>query len=196
MTWVLGTAMLAFAQAQSPQFLQKTSSMDSPEASAPAQGNSSGSDAPAQEVAVESNMTLEVEAAWYARRSTASLSCSHWWPSRGTCSGTIYGPCPGSAGEYFTCSGDFSGNDGSMSHSRSCNACGFFQAPRYALWMFGILEQDGVCHGSFSQGGGHSQRTCIGRCPGGGEYSCSASRTPSASVHLACSSTCTQWTLP
>merc|ERR1711865_134942 len=144
--------------------LQKASRKDG-------EGNSTSTDA----TAMDSNVTMEVEAAWYARRSTATLTCSHWDWSRGTCAGT------------------WSGRDAHLSAS-SCNACGFFASPRYAAWALAIL--DGQCHGSFSQGGGHGQRTCIGRCPGGGEYSCSASETAGTSVHLTCSSTCTPGTLP
>lgn len=136
-----------------------------------------------------------LEAANYARRSTASLTCSQWGSSRKSCSGTIYGPCPGNAGGYYTCSGDWNGNNAQHSRSTSCNACGLERAVPYARWMMNELE--GHCHGSWSSGGGHEQRTCIGRCRNnGGEYSCTLSKTGRTSMHVACSTTCTYGTLP
>lgn len=180
--------LCTYVQAQSSHFLQK----------APAgEGNMTNATADMQaqrvgESANSSNITLE--AAFYARRSTASLTCSHWGQSAGTCSGTLYGPCPGWAGSYYTCSGDWSHADGHMSSSNSCNACGLAESSRYAKWAFGIVDSN--CHGSFSNGGGYHQRTCIGRCSGGGEYSCSISETGETSVHIACSSTCTGRSLP
>lgn len=138
------------------------------------------------------NVTLEAE--YYARRSTASLTCSHWGGGgRGTCSGTVYGPCPNEAGGYYTCSGDWSGNNFHMTRASSCNSCGPEQSRRYIQWAYGIAN--GNCRGSFSMGGGHNQKNCIGRC-GSGEYSVSVSDTKRASKHIAASSTCTYGSLP
>merc|ERR1719330_1298283 len=150
----------------------------------------------AEAVAEAGTSNITLDAANYARRSTASLTCSHWGSSSSTCSGTIYGPCPGQAGGYYTCTGDWSGTDGHMAKTSSCNGCGSRESPRYAGWAFSILN--GHCHGSWasSQSGGHNQDSCIGRCRGGGEYSCTLSNSHRASKHIACSSTCTIGTLP
>merc|ERR1712113_572148 len=187
MALLLAAALVVCVRAQSPRFLQ----------TAPADrgdDNTTETEAPhAFEPAIErnasSNATLESEAAWYVRRSTASLTCSHWDEGfTGTCSGTIYGPCPGS-GSYYTCSGTWSGANAEMVGSTSCNSCGVFASRRYVVRVL-VMFLFGGCQGSFSQGGGHRQQTCIGRCFGGGEYSCSLSRTFGTSVHIACSSTC------